>query len=470
MTDNNHVVLWERCLKIIADNVPGPTYERIFLSIWPVKFEEGTLTLGVPSSFVCEYLEEHYIDLLRYVIYREYGEGTHLKYRVLIDKENKQEQEWESDSSSQAVRPKPILADGNKVLPAKPVAAPQDLDPQLNPKYNFENFIEGLSNKLSRTAGEAVAQSPAKTSFNPLFIYGPSGVGKTHLVNAIGTRIKELYPNKRVLYVSAYLFYVQYTNSVRENTQNDFINFYQSIDVLIIDDVQEFATRTKTQNTFFHIFNHLHQNGKQLILTSDRSPVMLQGMEDRLLTRFKWGLIAEMERPNVELRRHILYNKVRRDGLNFPEEVIDYIAENVDESVRDLEGVVTSLMANSMVYNREVDIEMTERVVRRAIRNMSEQKTISVEDVLEKVCAHYGVETTAVSAKTRKREVVQVRQLAMYLAKKHTDASSAKIGKLIGKRDHATVLHACKIVGGQLEVDKAFRSEVEELEATLRKR
>ena len=294
-------------------------------------------------------------------------------------------------------------------------------------------------------------------------------MGKTPLVNAIGTRIKELYPEKRVLYVSAHLFQVQYTNSVRENTVNDFINFYQSIDVLIIDDIQEFAALTKTQNTFFHIFNHLHQTGKQLILTSDRSPVMLQGMEDRLLTRFKWGLIAEMERPNVELRKSILRDKVQRDGLKFPEKVIDYIAENVDESVRDLEGIVISLMAHSTVYNRNVDIEMAERVVRKAVR-MVENKPLDVTDVLEKVCEHYGVDTAIVYSKARKREVVQVRQIAMYLAKKHTEASSAKIGKLIGKRDHATVLHACKIVTAQLEVDKVFKSEVEELEASLRRK
>ena len=306
MTDNNHVVLWERCLKVIADNIQEYAFNTFFQSIRPVKFDGSTLVLGVPSPFVCEYLEEHYLDLLRKVIYHHFGEGTRLLYSVLTDKENQKTQQWESDRSSFAVKAKPITHEGNKVAPSMPVPAVQDLDPRLNPKYNFENFIEGLSNKLSRTAGEAVAQSPAKTSFNPLFIYGPSGVGKTHLVNAIGTRIKELYPEKRVLYVSAHLFQVQYTNSVRENTVNDFINFYQSIDVLIIDDIQEFAALTKTQNTFFHIFNHLHQTGKQLILTSDRSPVMLQGMEDRLLTRFKWGLIAEMERPNVELRKSIL--------------------------------------------------------------------------------------------------------------------------------------------------------------------
>ena len=467
--DNKLVERWEACLKFFADNISSATYDKFFLSIRPIKYEGNTLMLGVPSPFVYEHLEEHYLDLLRTGLYRYFGDGTRLVYRVLTDKENQKKQEWESDRSSTAVVQKSIPQDGNKVVASPPMPAVQELDPRLNPKYNFENFIEGLSNKLSRTAGEAVAQSPAKTSFNPLFIYGPSGVGKTHLVNAIGTRIKELYPEKRVLYVSAHLFQVQYTSSVRENTVNNFINFYQSIDVLIIDDIQEFAALTKTQNTFFHIFNHLHQTGKQLILTSDRSPVMLQGMEDRLLTRFKWGLIAEMERPNVELRKNILRDKVRRDGLKFSEKVIDYIAEHVDESVRDLEGVVISLMAHSTVYNRNVDVEMAERVVRKAVR-MVEQKPLDVSDVLEKVCEHYGVDTNDVFSKVRKREIVQVRQVAMYLAKKHTEASSSKIGKLIGKRDHATVLHACKIVGAQIEVDKVFKSEIEELENQLRRR
>ena len=271
-----------------------------------------------------------------------------------------------------------------------------------------------------------------------------------------------------MLYVSAHLFQVQYTDSVRNNTINDFINFYQTIDVLIIDDIQEFASLTKTQNTFFHIFNHLHQNGKQLIMTSDRSPIMLQGMEDRLLTRFKWGLVAELERPNVELRKNILRNKIHRDGLKFPEEVIDYIAENVNESVRDLEGIVISIMARSTILNKEIDIDLAQHIVHKAVR--CETKAITIEDIIEKVCKHFEIEPIAIHTKSRKREVVQVRQIAMYLSKKHTDSSSSKIGQLIGNKDHATVLHACKIVKDQVEVDKAFRAELEEIEATLRKK
>ena len=345
---------------------------------------------------------------------------------------------------------------------------PQDLDSQLNPNYNFENFIKGSSNELSRTVGETVAMNPAKT-FNPLFLYGSSGVGKTHLTNAIGTRIKELFPEKRVLYVSAHLFQVQYTDSVRTNHFNDFISFYQTIDVLIIDDIQEFAGLTKTQNTYFHIFNHLHQNGKQLILTSDRAPVMLQGMEDRLLTRFKWGLVAELEKPDTELRRNILRNKIRRDGLNIPESVVNFIAENVNESVRELEGIINSLLAQSIIFKREIDMDLAERIIRKAVR-LQETKPITIETIISKVCEHYNLDESVIHSKTRKREVVQVRQIAMYLAKKHTEISASKIGMLIGNRDHATVLHACKIVKDLVEVNKPFKSELEEIEASLKRK
>jgi chromosomal replication initiator protein len=466
MTENVHVELWNRCLAVIRDNVPETTYKTWFEPIVPMRYEDGALTIGVPSPFFYEFLEEKFVGLLQAVLYKEIGEGTQLMYSVLTDKTNDISVSMQGTSHSPAVPNAPIH-NGNKAPNPLQAAVPQELDPHLNPNYNFDNFIKGTSNEFSRTVGESVAQNPART-FNPLFLYGPSGVGKTHLINAIGTRIKELYPEKRVLYVSAHLFQVQYTDSVRTNHFNDFISFYQTIDVLIIDDIQEFAGATKTQNTFFHIFNHLHQNVKQLILTSDRAPVMLQGMEDRLLTRFKWGLVAELEKPDQELRKNIMRNKVRRDGLNIPESVISYIAENVNESVRELEGIINSLLAQSIIFKRDVDLEMAERVVRKTVR--CETKPVTIEDIIAKVCAHYEIEESAIHTKTRKREVVQVRQLAMYLAKKYTDASSSKIGQFIGKKDHATVLHACKMVKDQVEVDKAYKAEVEEIEASLRRK
>lgn len=462
MSEQNHAGLWNRCLDIIRDNVPEQAYKTWFLPIVPLKYEDKTLVVQVPSQFFYEFLEEKYVDLLRKTLYKVIGEGTQLVYNVKVDTSSQPEKTVNYESTHRTIIPQKQVKDIE--VPKAPIS---DLDPHLNPEYNFDTFIEGYSNKLSRSVAEAVALNPAKTIFNPLFLYGPSGVGKTHLANAIGTKIKELYPEKRVLYVSAHLFQVQYTDSVRNNTTNDFINFYQSIDVLIIDDIQEFAGVTKTQNTFFHIFNHLHQNSKQLILTSDRAPVLLQGMEDRLITRFKWGMVAELEKPTVELRKSILYNKIHRDGLQFPPEVIDYIAENVGSSVRDLEGVVISIMAHSTVYNKDIDLELAQRIVRKVVK--CENKPVTIDDIIDTVCKHFGLDNSVIHTKSRKREVVQARQIAMYLAKNNTDFSTAKIGLLIGKRDHATVLHACKTIKELKDVDKAFRAELDEIQASLKK-
>ena len=467
MIENNHVGLWNRCLKMIRDNVPETTFKTWFEPIVPLKYEDKALTIGVPSPFFYEILEEKFADLLRVTLNKEIEEGTQLMYSVQIDKPNQKTTDWQGNHISPALPKRRPITDGNTTPDPMQSPAPQDLDPHLNPNYNFENFIKGSSNEFSRTVGETVAKNPART-FNPLFLYGPSGVGKTHLTNAIGTRIKELYPEKRVLYVSAHLLQVQYTDSVRTNNYNNFMKFYQNIDVLIVDDIQEFAGVTKTQNTFFHIFNHLHQNGKQLILTSDRAPVMLQGMEERMLTRFKWGLVAEMEKPDTELRKNILRDKIHRDGLNIPENVINYIAENVSDSVRELEGIVNSLLAQSILFKREIDMDLTQRIVRKAVR--CENKPVTIDEIVTKVCAHYNLDERSIHTKTRKREIVQVRQIAMYLAKKHTDHSSSKIGQLIGNRDHATVLHACKMVKDLVDVDKSFKTELEEIEKSIRQR
>ena len=467
MIEKEHIVLWSRCLSVIRDNVPETIFKTWFEPIVPLIYQNKALTIGVPTQFFYEILEEKYADLLRVALNKEIGEGTQLVYRVLIDKTNEQTIDLVGTNRSRVLPPSTDIKDANKAPNPMKAPTPQDLDPQLNPNYNFENFIKGSSNEFSRTVGETVAKNPAKT-FNPLFLYGPSGVGKTHLTNAIGTRIKELYPEKRVLYVSAHLFQVQYTDSIRTNHFNDFISFYQTIDVLIIDDIQEFAGVTKTQNTFFHIFNHLHQNGKQLILTSDRAPIMLQGMEDRLLTRFKWGLVAELEKPDTELRRNILRNKIRKDGLNIPESVVNYIAENVNESVRELEGIINSLLAQSILFKREIDMDLAERIIRKAVR--IENKPITIDNIISKVCAHYDLDESVIHTKSRKREIVQIRQIAMYLAKKHTEISASKIGMLIGNRDHATVLHACKTVKDLIEINKSFKSDIEEIEAALKRK
>ena len=340
------------------------------------------------------------------------------------------------------------------------------LNPQLDPKKTFQNFIEGDSNKLSRTVGLSIAEHPGKTTFNPFFIYGPSGCGKTHLINAIGVRCKETYPQKRVLYVSARLFQVQFTDSVRQNTTNDFINFYQSIDVLIVDDIQEWMNSPKTLDTFFHIFDHLFRLGKQIVLASDRPPVDLQGVKDGLLTRFACGLIAELEKPNTQLCIDILNAKCRRDGLKIPADVIDFIAQTANGSVRDLEGVVNSLMAYSIVYNSNIDMHLAERVIMRSVK--IDDRPLTIDDILEKVCHHYGVSQQNAFSKSRKRNYVQVRQVSMYLAQKHTKLSAARIGMLIGNRDHSTVIHSCNTIEKRMKVDKSFLDEINSIENSFK--
>lgn len=339
----------------------------------------------------------------------------------------------------------------------------------LRPNYSFDNFIEGESNRLPRAAGSSIADNPGRTIFNPLFVYGASGVGKTHLINAIGLRVKELYPDKRVLYVSANLFKVQFMDAVRKNTLTDFINFYQSIDVLLLDDVQEFVGPEKTQNTFFHIFNHLHQNGRQIVMSCDRAPSSLQGMEDRLITRFKCGLVAEIERPDYNLRKAILTSKVRRDGLIISNDVLDYIAENVTDSVRELEGILNSIIAHATILNREPDVTLAERIINKAIRRAPREVTL--DSILNTVCNTCHVTQEEISSGSRKRSVVQARQIAMFLAQKHVkDITLTRIGECIGGRDHTTVLHSCKLVMNQLNFDKELSNNVTIIEKALLKR
>ncbi len=457
--------MWSRCLEIIKDNISEVSFNTWFIPIVPLQYQNSVFVLQVPSQFFVEYIEEKYIDLLRMTLYRVVGVGTRLEYRVLIDKSSDKSTRIPS-AGAEAPQAKTTVAAKTYVTPYQKVKLPE-LDPQLNPSFTFNNLIEGSSNKLARTAGISIANEPGKTIFNPLFVYGQSGVGKTHLANAIGVMTKQLHPEKRVLYVSANTFQIQYTDAVRNNTANDFLNFYQTIDVLIIDDIQDLAGKTGTQNTFFHIFNHLHQSGKQLILTSDRSPVVMAGLEQRLLTRFKWGLSAEIEKPNFELRRAILEDKIYRDGLDIPEDVVDYIAENVVDNVRDLNGTLVSLLAHSTLADIPIDIKLAEKVISRIV-NIT-PKINTVEKIRDVVCEYYSLSVDSISTKSRKREVVQARQIAMYLSKQLTKNSLSSIGNTIGQRDHATVLHACKIVTDLMEIDKNFRSSVKEIEERLKK-
>lgn len=463
----DHHILWNNCLAIIKDIVPEAVFTTWFLPIVPLSYEENKFTVQVPSQFFYEYLEAKYVDVLRVTIHRVIGQGTILCYRITVDKTNGGTVDYPAANTSTA----PAKSQQAKDITKAPTPFTQptnlDLDPQLNPKYTFDNFFEGFSNRLGRTAGEEVSRNPGKTTFNPLFLYGPSGVGKTHLCHAIGARIRELYPEKKVLYVSSHLFRIQYTDAIRKNTTNDFLNFYQGIDVLLLDDIQELIGMDKTQNTFFHIFNHLHQLGKQLVLTSDKAPVDLQGIEERLITRMKWGLTAEMVRPDLELRKKILRHKMEQESIRIPEDVFDFIAENVADNIRDLEGVLVSLMAHAVIYNKEIDLVLAKRVIDQNVK--LEKKQISVQLIQKVVCDYYNLDLSLIQTNSRKREIVQARQIAMYLSKKYTDYSFSHIGKIVGKKDHATVLHACKTVKDQIEISKSFRSSVEEIENLLKK-
>ena len=464
---NNPKVLWDNCLHLIKENVNEQTYKTWFAPLVFEQYDDESreLLVQVPSMYVYEYLEQYYVGLMGKVLTRCFGQSVQLKYRVLTDKTHGLTQELEGEEPVN-VDIVPPMVQINKAPTTLDAVVPQDLNPQLDLHKTFSSFIEGDSNKLPRTVGLSVAEHPGKSTFNPFFVFGPSGCGKTHLINAIGIRCKEIYPQKRVLYVSARLFQVQYTDAQRQNTINDFINFYQTIDVLIVDDVQEWATAQKTVETFFHIFDHLFRLGKQIILASDRPPVDLKWLQDRMLTRFSCGLIAELEQPNVQLCKDILRAKCRRDGLKIPEDVIQFIAETANGSVRDLVGVVNSLLAYSVVYNSNVDMRLAERVIKRAVN--IDNKPLTVDDILDKVCTHYGVSQQQVTSRSRKRDYVLVRQLSMYLAQKYTKMPASRIGLLIGGRDHSTVIHSCSTIEQRLKVDKSFLAEVASIENSFK--
>ena len=460
--------LWDNSLLLIKDSVTEQQYNTWFKPIVFESYKPSTKTLlvQVPSPFVYEYLEQNFVDLLSKVLHRNFGEGIRLTYRVVTDKEHKLSQDIEADpDDADMAKQTRERAQQTAAQPATPQQQ-EDIDTQLDPKLTFNNYMEGDSNKLPRSVGLSIAEHPNTTQFNPMFIYGPSGSGKTHLVNAIGLKAKQMYPQKRVLYVSARLFQTQYTDAVLHNASNDFINFYQSIDMLIVDDIQEWAGKAKTLNTFFHIFNHLFRNGKRIILACDRPPVELKDMPDRLLTRFSCGLVCELEKPNIQLCVDILSNKIRRDGLKIPADVISFIAQTCNGSVRDLQGAVNGLLAYSIVYNSSIDIRLAERVIKRAVK--VDDKPLTIDDIVETVCHHYNVTVTAVNSKSRKRDYVVARQVTMYLAQKYTKMPASRIGKLVGNRDHSTVIHSCSKVEERLKIDAGFSDELVSIENGLK--
>jgi chromosomal replication initiator protein len=474
MNDNNPVEIWNRCLKIIKDNVPAISYRTWFEPIIPLKIENEVLTIQVPSPFFYEYLEEQYIDILRKTLKKELGSNAKLEYSVVMENNTNQKPYTVNFPTNNKTELKnkpvsvPLKTEENTIK--NPFVIPGikklHVDPRLNPDNSFTNFIEGDCNRLARSAGEAVAEQPGGTAFNPLFIYGSSGLGKTHLSQAIGIKVKEKFPDKTVLYVNANKFETQFIESVRNNNRNDFLHFYQMIDVLIIDDIHELAGKEKTQDIFFHIFNHLHQTGKQLILTSDKPPIEMQGIEQRLLSRFKWGLSADLQSPDFETRIKILKHKVYHDGIDINEEIVEYIASNISVNIRELEGALISLLAQSTLNRKEITLELTRSVIDKLVKNS--KKEISVDYIQKIVCDYFNISPDQLHSKTRKREIVQARQIAMYFSKSLTKSSLASIGSQIGGKDHATVLHACKTVNNLIDTDKRFKQTIENIEKKLK--
>ncbi|HRW62434.1 MAG TPA: chromosomal replication initiator protein DnaA [Bacteroidales bacterium] len=476
MDNYKYQEIWNNCLQIIKDNVPSISFRTWFEPIVPLKLENNVLTIQVPSPFFYEYLEEQYIDILKKTLRKELGDNAKLEYSVVM------ENSLYSNNKPFTVK---FPTNYKAELKNKPVTVPLSteensiknpfiipgikklhVDPMLNPDNNFGNFVEGECNRLARSAGHAVGDNPGGTAFNPLFLYGDSGLGKTHLSQAIGIKVKEKFPEKTVLYVNANKFQTQFVESVRNNNKNDFLHFYQMIDVLIIDDIHEFAGKEKTQDIFFHIFNHLHQSGKQLILTSDKPPVELQGMEQRLLSRFKWGLSADLQSPDFETRIAILRQKIYHDGIDMSDEVIEYIASHITSNIRELEGALISLLAQSTLNKKEITLDLAKLMIDRLVKNS--KKELSVDYIQKVVCDFFNLSPDLLQSRTRKREIVQARQIAMYFSKTLTKSSLASIGAMIGGKDHATVLHACKTVNNLMDTDKRFKGQIESIEKKLK--
>ncbi|MBK0401972.1 chromosomal replication initiator protein DnaA [Adhaeribacter sp. BT258] len=459
--------VWSNCLHVIRENIGEQSYKTWFEPIVPTSLVNNVLTIQVPSQFFYEWLEEHYVGILKKVIFQELGSEGRLEYSIIVDRGNAANKPQTVNLPTKKI-PQAVV---NSYQPEQHVLRnPFDsktidrnyLNSQLNPNYVFDNYIEGDCNRLARSAGFAVANKPGTTSFNPLMVYGGVGLGKTHLVQAIGNHIKSHAPEKFVLYVSSEKFVNQFVESVKTNSMQDFANFYLLVDILIIDDVQFLSGKEKTQEMFFHIFNHLHQSGKQIIMTSDCPPRDLKGLEERLLSRFKWGLTADLQSPDFETRMAIIQKKMQSDGIDIPDNVIEYLAYSVDTNVRELEGVLISLIAQSSLNRKEIDLELAKGALKHIIEDVETE--VNLDFIQKTVAEYFNVTLDSLKAKTRKKEIVTARQVAMYFAKEYTSHSLKSIGYHFGGRDHSTVIHSVQTVSDLIDTDKKFKASIQELQ------
>ncbi len=452
----DHLSVWDNCLSTIKKSINPQSYKTWFEPIRPIKIDNNSLTIQVPNNFFYEWLEENYVGLLKKTIRKELGEDGRLEYQIVLDNHTdagmQNNRYGNQFNGTESIR-NPFVIPGIKKV---------KIDPQLNPKYLFDNFIEGDCNKLARSAGLAIAKNPGGTAFNPLVVYGDVGLGKTHLAHAIGNEVIRRFPKKLVLYISTERFTNQIIESIRKNSISDLVNFYQSIDLLIVDDIQFLSGKAKTQEIFFNIFNELHQLGKQIIITSDSPPKSLEGIQDRLISRFKWGLSADLQTPDFETRMAILLAKIESEGVEIPSNVMEFISYNVKNNVRELEGVLISLVAQATLNNKEVDVLLAKQVVESFVKEVN--KEITVENIKNLVADHFKIPLDKLQGKTRKREVVIARQLSMYLAKNHTTNSLKTIGDQFGGRDHSTVIYSCRTVQDLMDTDILFKDTVSELE------
>ncbi|MFN3758962.1 MAG: chromosomal replication initiator protein DnaA [Algoriphagus aquaeductus] len=463
--------VWNECLRVIEQHVNEQSFSTWFRPINPVKLEGSSLTIQVPSQFFYEWLEDNYVQVLKLAIKNTLGPNGRLEYAVVVDKGNSSNQPYVvsyPQGNNAAKKTSPNQAEVKTPFEMQSLDADMLTQSNLNPNYTFSTYIEGDCNRLARSAGFAVATKPGITSFNPLMVYGGVGLGKTHLVQAIGNEIKNGPEDKFVLYVSSEKFVNQFMDSIKDGNVKSFTNFYMQVDVLIIDDIQFLAGKDRTQEMFFHIFNHLHQSKKQIIMTSDCPPRDLKGLEERLLSRFKWGLTADLQMPDFETRVAIIRRKMESEGIFIPDDVVEYLAYTVDTNVRELEGILISLIAHASLNRVEISLELAKTVIKNFIKDIETE--VGIDFIQKSVSEYYSIHPDELKAKTRKKEIVIARQVAMYFSKEFTQHSLKSIGYHFGGRDHSTVIHAVQTVNDMIETDASFRNAVNELKKKFKMR